>query len=351
MSEEEETGAEYYDAAFIKNNEDVKNIGKLLEIIYHLNEENFTSSVEKIEDIGFKNENQIINLARNIIKVSCFHRSKIHLLVRLVSQLKTKIDIVPQIETLVDFAIHVGAEKFLLSLIDAKIINSSFESKLKRAAEKCRLQEIIEEDDVESLKDLFTSPDFDINDLHDFKIPKLIKQSIYKKFTLIKLTAISGSVSCFRFLFINNANLRGIIKFAVSGGSVEIIQILEQAGIHIYKSCIVYAILYHRVEIFDWFIDRFPKIDYSYECIANEFVHGINLMRAFEPQAVFEDICSSGIFSLVEQFLPFFTLRVESGLRAACFHGHIEIVKLLLSVPSIDVNDYEVQHLFSLFAL
>lgn len=243
------------------------------------------------------------------------------------------------------FAIHIGAERFLLALIDAELINSSFESKLKRSGRKCRLQEIIEEDDVESLKDLFLSPDFEINELHEFKIPQFATLDIEKEFTLIELAAVNGSISCFRFLFINGASHDGITRMAVSGGNVEIIQILEQAGIRPYKSCIVFAIRFHRIEIFDWFTAQFPEIDYSFDCIKYEFVHGINMMEAFCPQEIFDEICASGIVSLVKEFLHYFTLHVETGLKAACLHGHIEIVKLLLSVPSININEYNVNHL------
>lgn len=78
---------EQVDASFIKDGEHTRKVGKLQEIICLLDEKNFSASVDKIAWIGFTSDILGSDLARNIIHLSCFHRSKTHLFVRLVSEL------------------------------------------------------------------------------------------------------------------------------------------------------------------------------------------------------------------------------------------------------------------------
>lgn len=156
-------------------------------------------------------------------------------------------------------------------------------------------------DDVEELKLVFKSLYADIDkvlkiNLSPLILDRLSERSENVKLPLIDLSAFYG-LACFRFLYINSANLinesrsknnmrrihRGnraigqeltIMQLAIVGGNVDIIQIIEQAGIHPGQSCIQYAIRFHLCEIFDWLADKFPEHDdFSTECFRKEFIH------------------------------------------------------------------------------
>lgn len=84
---------EKVDAVFIRDDEHMKKIGKLQKIFYHLEENNFTTSVNKLTGIGFNSIDLIADLIRSIMNHSLFYKSKVPLLVRLISELNLNSDI------------------------------------------------------------------------------------------------------------------------------------------------------------------------------------------------------------------------------------------------------------------
>ena len=78
--------------------------------------------------------------------------------------------------------------------------------------------------------------------------------------TLIQYAAFHGSLQCFKFLLFNGANLEledsdgmNLIQYAIMGGNVEIIRILEQEDCSFLGAGQI-AVLYHRYQIFDWIL-------------------------------------------------------------------------------------------------
>lgn len=365
---EDEKSNDQVDATFIKEDYHTNMIGELQEIIYNLHESNFEESVDKIVRIGFTSDLYIIDLARNIIRLSCFQKLKHSLLVRLVSRLKHKSDIITQKEHLVGYGIEIEAQTFLLSLIISNLINKTYESslelpknikkcgylkshrtvQLKLSEEEKRLHEVIEEDNIEYLKQLFAQPNYDINQKHVFCYSIHFSCEGIIRLSTIEFAALCGSIKCFKFLYINGANLEvgsyyDIMKCAIAGGNIDIIQILEQSNIGPDPSCIPFAISFHRIEIFDWLIDQFPDTECSMECFKNEFVHGFKRIKMLIPQEAFDLSCECGLVSIIKILVSNFSIDVEKGLIRACHHGHIEVVKFLLSLPSINVN---ISHVF-----
>lgn len=114
-------------------------------------------------------------------------------------------------------------------------------------------------DDDDELQRLSSEPDFDIE--------TMIEPSLFSRSTILQdstspicFAAAVGSVKCFRFLLLNNANLEyetwnehptTISSFAVSGGSNEIVRLLNQKG-KSFNEAIFVAVQYHRTDIFNW---------------------------------------------------------------------------------------------------
>lgn len=130
----------------IKDDSNIKKVGEIQEILYQIEEENFDESILIIRKYDFTRDLFVNYLARSLIRLSCLFKSKIHLFTRLVSELKSKCDIVTHVEQLTSFGILIGAQSFLLSLIDAGLIDNSYDLKLKtyHNNEKGRYPKIIE---------------------------------------------------------------------------------------------------------------------------------------------------------------------------------------------------------------
>lgn len=162
---------EKVDAAFIRDDEHTIIIGKLQEIICNFDKVNISSSVEKITGIGFTTDSFVSDLVRSIIKLS---NRRI-----LLSKFCDKSDFISQIEHPVNFEIDVGAQPFLLSISNYLQINlllKKEEGKLHQSNEyNCiHIRQVIEDDNIKEIEEIFPSPVFNINKRYNFYLPKLI---------------------------------------------------------------------------------------------------------------------------------------------------------------------------------
>lgn len=340
------------DASFFMDDEQVKKIDELQEVLYQIEESNFDESVDRIKKISFTSTFWPADIARNIIHISCCYTNKISLFVRLILELQSeKCNLIHEIELQQKIGIKKGAYFLFSELISLEIIKESHELALDMEIfkEKHQIQIIIERDDIERLKILFASPNFNKNKEMKFLVSPLIDVSYMYP---IEFAAYCGSVKCFRFLYINDAILvpfsgNDIFNSAVAGGNIEIIQILEQAKIKPKRTSLHFAIRFHRVEIFDWLLERF-SIDfynYSIECVSHEFVHGFSHIKTIYPPRAYETLCECGLMSLARYFVEHFNVTSERSLTSACIRGDLYVVKQLLTFPFIDVNDEGVSSL------
>lgn len=380
MLDDQNAPPEQADASFIRYDDHMMHVGKLQEIIYYLSEENISESKEKIDRIITTSDYLIEDLARNIIRFSSFNKSKIPLFVRLVSELSKSNEIIVQIENLIDYAIYIKGNYFLIALIDEGFLNVSHRPRLVETSytgfnqgriiseEVINYQQIIEDDNIKELKELFVLPNFEIDKEFEFNVSPLIRSNgwMAEAMPLIYFAALCGSISCFRFLLINGAclekgemffnkkNIYRIIYFAIAGGNVEIMTILEQSKILPDPLCYIFAIRFHRIEIFDWLVDQFPESesDYSQECFKSEFIHGINRVKSINPQETFDILCSTNIVYLPKLLITNFPqLNGQKGLCEACETGNTEVVRLIITYLEFNVNCAEVLVQFMMFFL
>lgn len=121
-------------------------------------------------------------------------------------------------------------------------------------------------DDVETLQ-TFASGDFNLNQT----IPPYIFQRsplLNHYPTLIQYSAFHGSLNCFKYLLTNGALLdlkdadgMNLIQYAIMGGNIEIIRIIEQNNCS-FNGAGQMAALYHHHKIFDW-ISLTKDINYT----------------------------------------------------------------------------------------
>ena len=105
--------------------------------------------------------------------------------------------------------------------------------------------------DVEKLKQLLITPTEDGTsekiDIHLFT-PIMI---LGRKGNQLEVSALFGSVKCFKYLMISGEEANeNICKYAIAGGNIEIIHICEQNGLQ-FDNCLDVSSFYHRYELFE----------------------------------------------------------------------------------------------------
>ena len=71
------------------------------------------------------------------------------------------------------------------------------------------------------------------------------------KINLIEMAAFHGSIKCFKFFMLNGMDINEkITKYAIAGGNIEIIKILNSKGM-IFNECLKICIAYHWHFIYD----------------------------------------------------------------------------------------------------
>ena len=77
--------------------------------------------------------------------------------------------------------------------------------------------------------------------------------------SLIDLCCFYGSIKCFKYLLLNDCKLKEeSCQYAVAGGNLEIIHILEQKEFD-FEECLRQSIKYHRNEISDWLLTNYKE--------------------------------------------------------------------------------------------
>ena len=120
-----------------------------------------------------------------------------------------------------------------------------------------KLAQILQDDDLEHLKELFVSPSFDVNQL----IPESFLEPVWMLHfhpSLIQYAAFYNATKCFNFLMMNDADLnylddvsRFLPQFAICNGNIEIYRICEQNSVDV-NHCDHTAIAFHFFDIFLW---------------------------------------------------------------------------------------------------
>ena len=135
---------------------------------------------------------------------------------------------------------------------------------------KSRIETVIEEDDVESLKLLSNQPNFDFNQ----KIQKENQLYEYTEIPIILFSIEKHAMKCFKFLLLNGSNPLQTISdfpppdyynpkknidgmtFGAETGNLQIMEMIEEKGGKIDKNCIFGAAKFHQNHILKWILER-----------------------------------------------------------------------------------------------
>lgn len=125
-------------------------------------------------------------------------------------------------------------------------------------------------DDAEALQRITSQQqDFD----YDQQIKRILfeKSKYLNNASLASIAAFFGSLKCFRFLVLQQADVSQCAKYAIMGGNSEIIRLVKQNGGNFEDKYYV-AVEFHRHDIFKWLLlnegpikDLYSKINYRSE--------------------------------------------------------------------------------------
>ena len=110
-------------------------------------------------------------------------------------------------------------------------------------------------DDIDFVQNYFSNPKSDINMQYPISLFEPCQQNDSKEpFAIICAAALYGSLKCFKYLLLNGAEIGDCRPFAIDGGNIEIIRLVEQRTPFDINS-LFQAVELHRYEAFTWLFE------------------------------------------------------------------------------------------------
>ena len=217
--------------------------------------------------------------------------------------------------------------------------------------QKFEISKCIVNDNIDGLQNLLNNSKMNVN----YMIPLTSyewREFLQRSPTLIQLSAFYGSLACFKYLLLSDADLslndyegKTVIHYAIAGGNTEIIRILQQKTIS-FCGALQVAAKFHRNDVFYWLLD-------NNLCELNEFseVMGYVLHQA----------TISNNFEIIKYcFSQGFDVNTTNTdgwtpLHFAAKFNNYKASKILLSQENIDVNirtslEFTALHLAAIFS-
>lgn len=363
---------------YIDSDDNMKRIEKLQETLSSINEENFDHSLEVINGLEFSVEFHINTLLLHLFMYSAFRCRKRELYFKLFQELVKNPDYFGVFKENIIQYLYYGGFNLLKMIVDNKLVDYDIIEEARILSHKKaplydtqEIVGIIERDDIDEFKKKVLEPNFNFNQ----RLGRIVQKfNRLNKPSLIQYAALCASLNIFKYLFINDTDKSDLIHYAIAGGNVQIIQILDQAGIRPTIKDISYAAMFHQTDIFDWVCDQFPNQlpkGFTFDCVFVYYVHGIRHIPVDETevclptaayagftefaQVIFKQECVS-VLKFV-QALPtgysgypirfyikrdkahaFKTLNATEALMTACRCRRYATIHELLKYDQIDVN-------------
>lgn len=200
--------------------------------------------------------------------------------------------------------------------------------------------------DYNSLTYLLAIDDIDafqekaVDDFNFIIEPSIFERAsiLTKNTSLLQYCAFFGSVNCFKFILLQGASIKytdtvlnTVYQYAVAGGNIEIISLLEQNDVSFcisqYENAVIYSIKFARNEIYQWL----------------ESIRGTEIEDNKKPDPLQAAVISDNIICISNLLNKGFNIAVilEKGwslLHYAAFFGRSISVRALIVNPEIDVN-------------
>ena len=325
-----------------------KEICDITKTFLDINEENFQKSLKEIQEfLSSHNADKFISFLLLILPQIRFKKKKVALL------LYDSLDLEYITDLKRDYPLYLEyySLKEKSDPIDPKDLKY-----LVTFYEDNSLQLIIYNDDIELLQQhVLNQNDFNFDQTVEIE-PMCFDQYAMQTVSLILFAIFYGSLKCFKYLLINNAQLdNDASEFAVISGNSDIIHILEQKGL-LFHNLLKESVIFHRYDIFDWLLlnyneDILDKPFYSSIVYFNSEVslfYLLNGYKFYDNQILYDSILTACEFSnymiLVELFRHYehvFKNNIEDNignnlLHISAINNDFEIFQFLIEVVGMN---------------
>lgn len=223
-----------------------------------------------------------------------------------------------------------------------------------------KVAQIIRNDDFESFMKYISSTNLNFNT----RIKKSAFESnslLFFEPTLFEYSCFFQSINIFRFIFLNNGEIsKNLAKFAVAGGSYEIIHLLETKKVVFDDDCLITAIEYHRNDIADYLIDNYQLLNqtstdkilkacirsYNFTFLINYIENNSSIIKNLANiEFILNEACQNSIFHLVKFALSFTNINInqineKSGVFFFIFYFIMLHFIVLLSVEIVNLLNF-----------
>ena len=179
--------------------------------------------------------------------------------------------------------------------------------------------------------------------------------------TLIQTCAYYGAVKCFKYLLLHEVNLaqkdrvgRTVQQFAILGGSLQIVRLLEQQSLSLDQT-IDNAIEMHQMEIFEWLDEQEPIEHVEPHLMTAVMCNNIAVLVHYKEKGVdlgryavrllkqaYVQGYKETIFCLLHEVLvnelPFYVIDVDECLRVGAGEARLDCIKALVENFENDPN-------------
>lgn len=229
---------------------------------------------------------------------------------------------------------------------------SNLQEMINNTFQKDSLAYFIMKDDLDSVTNRTCLPSFQINDL----LPNTIycNSDIMKfRFTPLELSAYFGSINVFKFFIEQSADFErnsNLIAYAIAGGNMEILRILQQRECN-FESSLSFAAKYHRFEIFQWLVDvcgqqinndilltcctvnNLPCLQYCFEIEDGNFIQTI---PDYSIDSLIKEAVKFGSLDVFNYLISFPHEKIEFATSVIFRQPHM--VKLLLDRGDVNFD-------------
>jgi ankyrin repeat protein len=251
------------------------------------------------------------------------HELRLDLYTQFLISLYKDIEALEAPEVLVRFA----SELDLLKADDWKLFHSCFENTSNGEP----LIDSLQLDDLNLFLERASARNFD----YDASIPcSIFGRCPFLQYhpPLISFAAFHRSVKCFKHLLLLGANIdhldimrRSAIDFAIAGGCLEIVRLLEERGASFSDQSLSIAARFHRYDIFIWLVEQKGLDPRSSPTVLNDCARACSLEILLECIALGCDVNACDSFGLVP---------LHYASRASC----TDALNLLLSHKGIETS-------------
>ena len=208
------------------------------------------------------------------------------------------------------------------------------------------------EDDISKLQQLMAiqreEEEYEISSF----FPYIIEFERYEA-NLIELSAMFGSVNCFKYFLLNGDEITNdLCKFAIAGGENEIIHLCEQNG-QKFEDCLLISALYHHYYVFEWLNTHFKYdnsslilkcIEYYNEPLIYSLIfNGENI--SFNEESIIISVLSFGQLEVYKYLQEYVNKDAEtkrnqmhSAINIVSFNGHLGIIKYLFEQYDLNIE-------------